>query len=151
MDFSRITDALYIGTTPRSDDYPTLLELGICLVINMRIERPPHRNHHNPDLTRMWLPTIDSPFTPIPIFMLRSGATAALEVIQRGEKVYAHCAAGVHRGVAMGAAILIASGYSADQAMQLIADRRPVADPFAWYIRRRILRFAEIWDRESRI
>jgi hypothetical protein len=46
----------------------------------------------------------------------------------------------------MGAAILIASGYSPEDAMQLIVDRRPVADPHAWYIRRRIIRFAELWN-----
>ena len=149
MDYSQITDTLYIGTTPRSDDYPTLLDLGICLVINMRIERPPYRNHHDPNLTTMWLPTIDSPLVPIPISALRRGATAALEIIQRGEKVYTHCAAGVHRGVAMGAAILIASGYPAEDAMQLIVDRRPVADPNAWYIRRRIILFAQLWNNHS--
>jgi hypothetical protein len=29
--------------------------------------------------------------------------------------------------------------------MQLIMDRRKAADPEIWYIRRRILRFAERW------
>ena len=149
MDFSQITDTLYIGTTPRSEDYPTLLQLGICLVINMRIERPPYRNHHDPNLTTLWLPTIDSPIVPIPIFALKRGAVAALDIIGNGEKVYAHCAAGVHRSVAMGAAILIALGYQAEDAMQLIIDRRPVANPHAWYIRRRILRFAEVWNHHS--
>jgi hypothetical protein len=38
---------------------------------------------------------------------------AALETIRQGGKVYAHCQRGRHRGVAMGAAILIALGYSA--------------------------------------
>ena len=146
MDFSKITDTLYIGTTPRTEDYPTLLDLGVCLVINMRIERPPYRNHHDPNLATLWLPSIDSPLVPIPISFLRRGATAALETFRQGEKVYTHCAAGVHRGVAMGAAILIASGSSAEQAMQLIVDCRPVADPYAWHIRRRILRFAELWN-----
>ena len=146
MDFSKITDALYIGTTPRTEDYPALHELGVCLVINMRVERPPYRNHHDPGLKTLWLPTIDSPLVPIPISFLKRGVTVAMSTIKRGEKVYTHCAAGVHRGVAMGASILIASGYKAEEAMQLIIDRRPVADPNAWYIRRRILLFEEHWN-----
>jgi hypothetical protein len=146
VDYSKITDTLFIGTTPRTEDYPTLLELGVCLVINMCIERPPYRNHHDPNLTTLWLPTIDSPLIPIPISMLKRGASAAVETIQQGEKVYTHCAAGKHRGVAMGAAILIALGYGAEDAVQLILDKRSVADPNAWYIRRRIMRFAEVWN-----
>jgi len=51
-----------------------------------------------------------------------------------------------HRGVAMGAAILIAQGLPAVEAMQLIKQRRAVADPYIWYIRRRIERFAQRWQ-----
>jgi protein-tyrosine phosphatase len=146
VDFSNIIDTLYIGTTPRTEYYPTLLDLSVCLVINMRIERPPYRNHHDPNLRTLWFPTIDSPLVPIPISMLKRGAKAAMETIQQGEKVYTHCAAGKHRGVAMGASILIALGYSVESATQLIIERRPVADPNVWYIRRRIIRFAELWN-----
>ena len=76
-----------------------------------------------------------------------SGAQAALKTIQQGGKVYAHCAYGRHRGVAMGACILIAQGYDPGAAMQLIAVRRPVANPFAYYIRPRILMFAREWNK----
>jgi hypothetical protein len=31
-------------------------------------------------------------------------------------------------------------------AMELVAERRSVADPFAYYIRPRILKFAESWS-----
>jgi hypothetical protein len=65
-----------------------------------------------------------------------------------GGKVYAHCAKGRHRGVAMGAAILIAQGYDPDTAMNLIKLQRPSADPDLFYIRSRILRFAQAWSRE---
>ncbi|NOG75951.1 MAG: hypothetical protein HND45_08645, partial [Chloroflexi bacterium] len=53
---------------------------------------------------------------------------------------------GRHRGVAMGAAVLVAQGYDPLAAMQLIAERRALADPFAFYIRPRILKFAQKWD-----
>jgi protein-tyrosine phosphatase len=145
MNFSPITGDLYIGTTPSAGDYDLLRELGVQLVINMRVEYRPRRDVHESPLTLLWLPTFDSPLIPISIRALQRGAKAALETISAGGRVYVHCAGGVHRGVAMGAAILIAQGYEAGSAMQLIKEKRPQADPFAFYIRPRILRFAEQW------
>ena len=87
---------------------------------------------------------MDSPFFPISVQKLMRGAQAALETIQSGGKVYSHCAYGRHRGVAMGSCILIAQGYTAEEAMQLISKRRSYADPQINYIRARILKFAEV-------
>jgi hypothetical protein len=50
----------------------------------------------------------------------------------------------------MGAAILIAQGHTAQAAMHLIKEQRPKADPFAFYIRPRILKFAKMWDEMGR-
>ncbi|HEX6305723.1 MAG TPA: dual specificity protein phosphatase [Anaerolineales bacterium] len=146
LDFSQITENLFIGTTPQPEDYPGLNDLGIRLVINMRVERRPKADHRNLPIKFMWLPTFDSPLIPIPIRALERGAKEALETIKAGDKVYVHCAAGAHRGVAMGSAVLIAQGYSPEEAMQLIKTHRAVADPDIWYIRRRIIRFAQAWD-----
>ncbi len=142
MDFSKITEDLFIGTMPTATDYESLRNLGIQLVINMRLEKPSARDPHHPPLRFLWLPTIDSPGLVIPIRFLIRGVRAALETIQVGGKVYVHCAKGRHRGVAMGAAILVALGYDPEAAMQLIKDRRPSADPEIFYIRSRILHFA---------
>lgn len=149
MDFSPVTDALFIGTTPSANNYDQLRELGVRLVINMRVEYRPRRDPFTPPLRLLWLPTFDSPLMPIPIKSLVRGALAALETIQNGGKVHAHCAGGVHRGVTMGAAILIAQGYDPHTAMTLIKQRRPIADPFAFYIRPRILKFAREWGMET--
>ncbi|MCJ7583358.1 MAG: hypothetical protein MUO30_01110, partial [Anaerolineales bacterium] len=111
MDLSPITEDLIIGTTPVPQDYPHLRDLGVRLVINMRFEHPPRPDLHQPPLNFLWLPTIDSPVLVIPIRFLMRGVQAALETIRSGGKVYAHCAGGRHRGVAMGASILIAQGY----------------------------------------
>ncbi len=142
MNFSRITEELFIGDTPRTEDYDLLRDLGVHLVINMRFEKRPAYDLHTPPLDFLWLRTFDNPFLVIPIHKLIRGASAALDTIHRGGKVYAHCAKGRHRGVAMGAAILIALGYPPAEAMQLIKAQRPIADPDAYYIRSRILRFA---------
>lgn len=146
MDFSPITPDLFIGTTPFLEDYPRLHDLGVGLVINMRLEHGPVPDPHPKPLSLLWLRTIDSPFFPIPINKLLRGAAAALEIIRNGGKVYTHCAGGRHRGVAMGAAVLVAQGLDPFDAMKLIAERRSIADPFAFYIRPRILKFAKRWD-----
>lgn len=148
MDLSHITDELFIGTTPSVQDYDYLRRLGVRLVINMRWEHRPQRDPHNPPLQFLWLRTFDSPFFPIPIRALTRGVYAALETIREGGKVYAHCAGGRHRGVAMGACILIAQGHDPYAAMDLIKQRRWLADPHAFYIRPRILKFAREWNGE---
>jgi dual specificity MAP kinase phosphatase len=94
----------------------------------------------------LWLRTFDSPFTPIPLAVLEKGTNRALEVIRAGGKIYSHCARGRHRSVAMGAAILIAQGFGAQDAMELIKQKRPIADPDIFYIRQRILAFARRWQ-----
>jgi protein-tyrosine phosphatase len=145
VNFSRISEDLFIGTTPAVRDYDWLRRLGVQLVINMRVEYRPRPDLHDPPLTFLWLPAFDSPLVPISIRLLKRGARAALEAIQNGGKVYAHCAGGVHRSVAMGAAVLIAQGHLPEAAMELIKSHRAAADPFAFYIRLRILRFAHQW------
>ena len=150
MNFSTITNDLFIGTTPSSQDYNILRELGVKLVINLRVEYRPRKDEHRSPLQLLWLPTFDTPLIPISIRYLQHGAKAALETIQSAGKVYAHCPGGVHRGVATGAAILIAQGYNAESAMRLIKSQRTIADPYAFYIHSRILRFANQWNRNSK-
>ena len=145
FNFSHITDDLFIGTTPLVTDYNGLRELGIKLIINMRLMHGPYPDEHHEPLKLLWLRTFDSPFFPIPIAKLLRGAKAALETINGGGKVYVHCAGGRHRGVAMGACVLIAQGYEPEAAMKLIAERRLVADPNVFYIRSRIMQFARAW------
>ena len=146
MDISKINENLYVGTTPATEDYDLLRDRGVTLVINMRFESRPRPDNHNPPMARLWLPTFDSPLIPIPLRALRKGVHAALEIIHTGGKVFVHCAAGVHRSVALAAAILIAQGHPPDGAAELLKARRPAADPEIWYIRRRIEKFASTWE-----
>jgi len=145
MNFSQITDDLFVGNMPALTDYDHLRDLGVRLIINMRFSLAPQPDPHPQPISTLWLRSLDSPFFPISIQKLMQGAQAALETIQRGGKVYAHCAYGRHRGPAMGACILIAQGYDPLAAMQLITERRAVADPYAFHIRPRILKFSREW------
>ncbi len=147
MHFSKITDDLFIGNTPslnrlRPSARPRRAAHHQHALL---ASAPTSRSRTQVTHQHLWLRSIDSPFFPLSIPKLIHGARAALETIRDGGKVYAHCAYGRHRGVAMGACILIAQGYDPQEAMQLIAERRSVADPFAWYIQPRILKFAKEW------
>ena len=149
MNFSTITDDLFIGSMPSLNQYDQLRELGVRLIINMRFSLGPRPDPNQIPIHTLWLRSVDSPFFPISISKLMRGTQAALETIHEGGKVYAHCAYGRHRGVAMGACILIAQGFDPQSAMQLIKERRLVADPFAYYIRPRIFKFAREWSKWS--
>lgn len=145
MNFSSITESLIVGTSPKQRDFDLLRELGVTLVINMCWMPGPRPPKDDPALRYVWFRTFDNPLLPIPLRALIQGVQVALEEIQAGGKVYTHCAAGRHRSVAMAAAILIAQGRPLEEAINLIKERRPIADPRARHIRRRIELFAERW------
>jgi hypothetical protein len=48
----------------------------------------------------------------------------------------------------MGSCVLIARGYEPEAAMKLVEERRRVADPQIYYIRSRILKFAQEWQKQ---
>ncbi len=145
MDISQITDYLYVGAQPEAGHADELRALDVRLIISMRGERRPPAAFSQPPLRVLWLKTYDTFLTPIPIHEMMKGVRAALPVIQSGGRVLAHCHKGRHRGVAMAAAILIAMGYSADDAIRLLRERRAIAHPQAWYIRRQIKKFETHW------
>ncbi len=145
MNFSSITEDLFIGTSPNRRDFETLRGLGVSLVINMRWRPGPRPAVDDPSIRYLWLHTFDNPFLPIPLRSLIQGVQEAIKTIQEGGKVYTHCAKGRHRSVAMAAAILIAQGHDPLEAIGLIKEHRPVADPEIFYIRRRIQLFSERW------
>jgi dual specificity MAP kinase phosphatase len=149
MDFSQITPDLFIGTMPTTADYDRLRALGVRLVLNMRFWTRLRPDTHTPPLDFLWLRTFDTPVILIPIHKLIQGTHAALETIHAGGKVYSHCAAGRHRSVAMGAAILIAQGHTPESAIRLIKRQRPVSDPNMYYIRSRIFHFARQWQAQN--
>lgn len=149
MDCSQITSTLFLGTTPELEDYARLHELGITLVINMRIEKRPVPDPHNKPVWTLHYRTFDHPLIPIPIQILEKGSGIALDEITRGGKIFVHCFGGRHRSVAMAASILIAQGYAPEAAMNLLKEKHTKADPDIWYIRSRILKFSRQWKSDG--
>jgi hypothetical protein len=78
---------------------------------------------------------------------LKIGVKTAIPVIQGDENVLIYCREGRHRSVAMSACILIGMGSSADEAMQLISEKRIAAVPYAKHIQSRIYKFEEEWNK----
>ncbi|MBL8145257.1 MAG: dual specificity protein phosphatase family protein [Anaerolineae bacterium] len=147
-DISQITGYLFISSWPKEHHVEEILSLNVRLILSMHWIRPDQALNH-PPLRVLHLPTIDTPLTPMPIFQLRRGVKAALPVIRDDRAVLVHCKAGVHRSVAMACCVLIAMDYTADEAMRIVAEKRPVADPYVWYIARRIRRFEATWKADS--
>jgi protein-tyrosine phosphatase len=98
----------------------------------------------------VYLPMIDFPLFPIPLWILRRGVEEALPVLESGGRVLVYCRGGRHRSVALTCCILIAQGMTADEAMDLVVQKRPVADPRSWHIERRIRAFETDWRERHR-
>ncbi|MDE1970123.1 MAG: dual specificity protein phosphatase family protein [Patescibacteria group bacterium] len=145
MDISKVAEHLYVGVQPRGSDYDILIDLHVKLLIDMRAFHPPHADPEGRDIEMVWFRTYDSFLTPIPVSVLHEGAAKALPFLEEEKSVFVHCKGGRHRSVAMACAILIAQGYSAKEAMGLVAYARRAADPYIWYIKRQIQQFERQW------
>ena len=141
---SQITEYLFISAFPRGEHVDEIVALGVRLVLSMHWMRPT-KMLGKPPVELLWLPTFDVPFLPMPIKTLDKGVMVALPVIADGGAVLVHCKAGVHRSVAQAACVLIGMGYTADDAMELIKEKRAVADPDARHIQRRIRKYEAYW------
>lgn len=87
-----------------------LSQLNIQLIISMIGNIRPPDGFAQPPFQLLWLRTYDNFFSPIPVRVMQLGVRTALEVIQNGGNVLVHCRQGVHRSVAMAAAILNREG-----------------------------------------
>jgi hypothetical protein len=144
LDISSITDTLHIAAHPQPGHAAYLRSLPTRLLLSVRM-RPPRPEVRSAAEQWLHLPCVDSPFTPIPMLLLFRGVEAATPIIAQGGIVVVHCHYGRHRSVAMACCILIGQGYTAADAMRLVVQQRAVADPYVWYIRSRIERFADKW------
>ena len=147
-DVSSITDYLYISAWPRGNHAEEIRGLNVRLILSMHWIKPSRILGHAP-VQLLWLPTIDNPLFPMPIPTLQRGVEAALPVIRDGYRVLVHCRAGVHRSVAMACCVMIGMGQTADEAMQLVVEKRSVADPHARYIQSQIYKFEEFWRQQA--
>ena len=146
---SQITDFLYVGSKVRRENYQALEAVQPELVISMIGGSAHSKLKRHDRIIFLTLRSIDSFFTPIRMRKLLQGVRVAMPVINRGGKVLVYCVQGKRRSVTMAAAILIARGYTAKQASELIKEKRQVADPTRWYVKWRISRFEKVYNRRQ--
>ena len=148
FEYSQITDQLYLAAWPTGEDYEVIKDLGVRLVINMDWVSA-DKKLSEPPLRVLTLTEFDTPFTPMKMDNMWKGVDQANKVFEDGEKVLVYCKAGVHRSAAMACCILISQGYSAEEAMAWVKERRPVADPYDDKFKKRILKFEDAWNAKN--
>lgn len=105
--------------------YRRLHEYGITAVVNMRrrsdIDKGIAGQRH------LQLATVDN--TPPSVEDLTRGVDFIGAEIERGGKVYVHCAVGCGRAPTMTAAYLVSTGLAPDEALRRIRQVRPFINP----------------------
>jgi protein tyrosine phosphatase (PTP) superfamily phosphohydrolase (DUF442 family) len=134
-DLSWIVDDLAIGGRVLADEWPAVAAAGIGAVVDCRAEaRDPEERLMALGLTFLHLPTPDSGhFTPEQVAQGVDWIEAQRDA---GRRVLVHCQAGKGRSVLIGAAALTRRGFTPDEAVALIRERRPVITPTPGQLRR---------------
>ena len=123
---SAITPQLHCGGQHNKQGYQRMLDYGITAIVNMR------REHSDIDKgiageRHLQLATTDN--TPPSLDDLMRGVAFIGAEIERGGKVYVHCAVGCGRAPTMTAAYLISTGLTPDEALQRLRQVRPFINP----------------------
>jgi protein-tyrosine phosphatase len=144
LNLSRITDQLLVGGSIPTRAYPRLKAMGVTAVIDLREEaRDDVAALERLGIELHYLPATDRYAATQE--QLVSGVEWALERLERGGQVYAHCRHGVGRGPLMGLAILVAQGYNAGEALRLMRSRRWQAAPNDRQLEA-LVAFERTWD-----
>jgi len=136
MDMSWITDRLAVGggiwTESKMGD---VARSGITHIIDMQMEFDDTALAEPFGIEVLWNP-IDDDFRPKPPDVFQRGVEFAMAALdQPDNKIYIHCAAGVHRAPMMTLALLRVLGFNLDEAIALVEERRPVVDFADVYVR----------------
>ena len=147
IDISQITDYLCVGSKIGKDHVDELKVLKFDLIISMIAQLKMEEVYTQAPFKSLWIRTYDNFLRPISIRKLLVGVEAALPIIKNNGKVLVFCMMGRRRSIAMASAILIAMGYTSDEAATMLIKARKVADPRAWYIRMQIRAFEKYWNK----
>ncbi len=121
----QITPQLVVGGFIDRDDWRSLVDQGVSVVVSLQAER--HDEDAFGDLQPdgyLRLPTLD--FSPPTITQLRMGAAFIDEAVRAGKTVLIHCHAGIGRSALQCASYLIYTGMDIDEAWDLLRTKRPV-------------------------
>jgi hypothetical protein len=153
MDMTWVTDRIAVGGGIwTGDKMAQVAGAGVTHIIDMQIEFDDTALAEPHGVRVLWNPTDDDfqfkgreVFQRAVDFALQAlngeaGSPDHAAVVRAGmqgdgNRLFIHCAAGVHRAPMMTLAILGVLGYPLPEAMELIESRRPVVDFAAVYVR----------------
>ena len=137
MDITWITDQIALGGGIWDEHrMEKVAAMGVTHIIDMQIEFDDTPLAEPYGIAVLWN-AVDDDFKPKPPTVFQRGVEFAVDALNSDNvnKVFVHCAAGVHRAPMMTLAILRVMGYSLDDAMMLIEEKRPVVDFADVYVR----------------
>lgn len=128
LNMSWVTDQLAVGGRVRPQDIKALARVGITDVVDTRAEyRDDAEALAKEHIDMLYLPAPDT--YPLTVEELMKGSEWASERIDRGGRVLIHCEHGVGRSVLLTAAVLVFRGMHAQDALQLVMQKRWQAAP----------------------
>ena len=129
MDMTWITDRIAVGGGIwNADNMAEIARTGITHIVDMQAEFDDTSLAEPLGIKVFWNP-VDDDFQPKPPEVFQRGVEFVQEAFDQDEnKVFIHCAAGVHRAPMMTLAVLCSLGWKLGTAMQLITSKRPVVD-----------------------
>lgn len=128
LNMNWVTEHLAVGGRVHPDDIPALARAGVTHVIDTRSEYCDDVEALAKERVQLLhLPAKDT--YPLTVAQLMDGAQWAAERIQQGGRVLIHCEHGVGRSVLLTCAVLVYSGMSAHEALQLVQQKRWQAAP----------------------
>ncbi len=147
MDITWITPQLSLGGGIWNEEkMGKLVEIGITHIVNLQMEFDDRPLAEPYGVDVLWSAT-DDDFQPKSVEFLRRGVEFALDAMQEEEnRVFIHCAAGVHRAPMMTLAVMGAMGYDLGEAQATIQKLRPVVDWAAVYVAS-VEKFVQKYDR----
>lgn len=130
-----VTDRIAVGGGIWNDEnMEELVRHGVTHIIDMQIEFDDRPLAEPYPVEVLFNPT-DDDFLPKPPELFQAGVDFALEALDELQnRIYIHCAAGVHRAPMMTLAILRVLGWSLQDAKALIQERRYVVDFAECYV-----------------
>ena len=146
MDLTWVTDRIAVGGGIWNDEnMAELVRMGVTHIINMQVEFDDRPLAEGRDVSVLNNPT-DDDFQLKPPKLFQSGVDFALEALDAPEnKLFIHCAAGVHRAPMMTLAVLRVLGWPLEDAKDVIQRRRWVVDWADIYVES-VERFVEGFD-----
>jgi protein-tyrosine phosphatase len=136
MDMTWVTDRIAVGGGIWvKERMAEVVQAGVTHVIDMQIEFDDTLLGESAGVEVLWNP-VDDDFQPKDRKVFERGVRFALRALEDPQaKLFVHCAAGIHRAPMMALAVLCATGYSLEQAKQLIQTKRYVVDFAEVYVR----------------